>query len=62
MDLGNPEDYAQANQDFERMRTQFLPEKWDNNIRCIKNYLIHKNKMMESDADKLRLNLSQGAT
>jgi len=26
MDLGNPEDYAQANQDFERMRTQFLPE------------------------------------
>jgi len=27
MDLGNPEDYAQANQDFERMRTQFLPEK-----------------------------------
>ena len=26
MDLGNPEDYAQANQDFERMRGQFLPE------------------------------------
>jgi NDP-mannose synthase len=26
MDLGNPEDYTQANQDFERMRTQFLPE------------------------------------
>jgi NDP-mannose synthase len=26
MDLGNPDDYAQANQDFERMRTQFLPE------------------------------------
>jgi NDP-sugar pyrophosphorylase family protein len=26
MDLGNPEDYAQANKDFERMRTQFLPE------------------------------------
>ena len=25
MDLGNPEDYAQANQDFERMRGQFLP-------------------------------------
>jgi len=26
MDLGNPEDYAQANRDFERMRGQFLPE------------------------------------
>ncbi len=26
MDLGNPEDYARANQDFERMRAQFLPE------------------------------------
>jgi NDP-sugar pyrophosphorylase family protein len=26
MDLGNPEDYAQANIDFERMRTQFLPD------------------------------------
>lgn len=26
MDLGNPEDYAQANKDFERMRGQFLPE------------------------------------
>ena len=26
MDLGNPEDYAQANEDFERMRGQFLPE------------------------------------
>jgi NDP-sugar pyrophosphorylase family protein len=26
MDLGNPEDYAQANRDFERMRSQFLPE------------------------------------
>jgi NDP-sugar pyrophosphorylase family protein len=26
MDLGNPEDYAQANRDFERMRTQFLQE------------------------------------
>ena len=27
MDLGNPEDYAQANQDFDRMRPLFLPEK-----------------------------------
>lgn len=27
MDLGNPDDYAQANQDFERMRSQFLSEK-----------------------------------
>jgi len=26
MDLGNPEDYAQANRDFERMRGQFLPD------------------------------------
>jgi len=26
MDLGNPEDYAQANRDFERMRGQFLKE------------------------------------
>ena len=26
MDLGNPEDYAQANHDFEKMRAQFLPE------------------------------------
>ena len=26
MDLGNPEDYAQANKDFERMRGQFLPD------------------------------------
>jgi NDP-sugar pyrophosphorylase family protein len=26
MDLGNPEDYAQATKDFERMRSQFLPE------------------------------------
>ena len=26
MDLGNPDDYAQASQDFERMRSQFLPE------------------------------------
>jgi NDP-sugar pyrophosphorylase family protein len=26
MDLGNPEDYAQANQDFERMRGQFLAD------------------------------------
>ena len=26
MDLGNPEDYAQANRDFERMRTQFLKD------------------------------------
>ncbi len=26
MDLGNPEDYAQANRDFEKMRAQFLPE------------------------------------
>jgi NDP-sugar pyrophosphorylase family protein len=26
MDLGNPDDYEQANKDFERMRTQFLPE------------------------------------
>lgn len=26
MDLGNPEDYAQANRDFERMRDQFLPD------------------------------------
>lgn len=26
MDLGNPDDYAQANRDFEKMRTQFLPE------------------------------------
>ncbi len=26
MDLGNPEDYAQANQDFERMRPQFFLE------------------------------------
>jgi NDP-sugar pyrophosphorylase family protein len=26
MDLGNPEDYAQANQDFERMRAQFLKD------------------------------------
>ena len=25
MDLGNPEDYAQANRDFEKMRGQFLP-------------------------------------
>ncbi len=25
MDLGNPEDYRQANEDFERMRAQFLP-------------------------------------
>ena len=26
MDLGNPEDYAQANRDFERMRGQFLKD------------------------------------
>lgn len=26
MDLGRPDDYTQATQDFERMRTQFLPE------------------------------------
>ncbi len=26
MDLGNPDDYAQANLDFERMREQFLPK------------------------------------
>lgn len=26
MDLGNPEDYKQANEDFERMRSQFLPD------------------------------------
>ena len=26
MDLGNPEDYAQANRDFDSMRSQFLPE------------------------------------
>ena len=26
MDLGNPEDYQQANRDFEKMRAQFLPE------------------------------------
>jgi len=26
MDLGNPEDYKQANEDFERMRAQFLPD------------------------------------
>jgi NDP-sugar pyrophosphorylase family protein len=26
MDLGNPEDYAQANKDFELMRHQFLPD------------------------------------
>jgi NDP-sugar pyrophosphorylase family protein len=26
MDLGNPEDYAQANKDFERLRGQFLPD------------------------------------
>jgi NDP-sugar pyrophosphorylase family protein len=26
MDLGNPEDYQQANRDFEKMRSQFLPE------------------------------------
>ena len=26
MDLGNPEDYAQANRDFEKMRSYFLPE------------------------------------
>ena len=26
MDLGNPEDYTQANRDFESMRSQFLPE------------------------------------
>lgn len=25
MDLGNPEDYVQANRDFEKMRAQFLP-------------------------------------
>lgn len=25
MDLGNPDDYAQANRDFENMRNQFLP-------------------------------------
>ncbi len=25
MDLGNPDDYAQAQKDFDRMRTQFLP-------------------------------------
>jgi NDP-sugar pyrophosphorylase family protein len=26
MDLGNPEDFAQAQRDFEKMRSQFLPE------------------------------------
>jgi NDP-mannose synthase len=26
MDLGNPDDYAQANRDFEKLRSQFLPE------------------------------------
>lgn len=26
MDLGNPDDFAQANRDFETMRSQFLPE------------------------------------
>ena len=26
MDLGRPDDYAQANEDFARMREQFLPE------------------------------------
>ena len=26
MDLGNPEDYAQANRDFEQMRNLFLQE------------------------------------
>ena len=26
MDLGNPDDYAQANQDFDHLRAQFLPE------------------------------------
>jgi len=26
MDLGNPDDFAQANRDFEKMRSQFLPE------------------------------------
>jgi NDP-sugar pyrophosphorylase family protein len=26
MDLGNPDDYAQANKDFEQMRSQFLPD------------------------------------
>ena len=25
MDLGNPDDYARANQDFDRMRSLFLP-------------------------------------
>jgi len=26
MDLGNPEDYAQASKDFDRLRSQFLPD------------------------------------
>jgi len=26
MDLGRPDDYAQANQDFYNMKEQFLPE------------------------------------